>query len=60
MATLTLTSEQLQLLINVLQHYLSELQTEIAHTDKREFRDELKEQKQSLLRIMALINGKTE
>jgi len=60
MATLTFTPEQLQLLIKVLQHYLSELQTEIAHTDKREYRDELKEQKQALMQIMDLMGGETK
>ncbi|MBD3274520.1 MAG: hypothetical protein GF372_04380 [Candidatus Marinimicrobia bacterium] len=52
MAHIHITSEENQILIAVLQSYLSDLRMEIADTDQYEFRQNLKRQKEILLRIL--------
>ena len=52
MAHIQITSEENQILIAVLRSYLSELRMEIADTDQYEFKQNLKRQKEILLRIL--------
>ncbi len=56
MYTVTLNSEQIQILQDVLECSLSELHTEIHHTDSRCFKEQLKEREailQNLLQMLA-------
>jgi hypothetical protein len=52
MAHLHITSEENQILIAVLQSYLSDLRMEIADTDQYEFRQSLKRQKEILMHVL--------
>ncbi len=52
---LELTAEESEVLRDVLQSYLSDLGTEIAHTDSTQFREGLKHKKAILLRIVAAL-----
>lgn len=45
MVELDLTEEERQILLDVLQSYLSDLRMEIADTDRMDFRDMLKDRK---------------
>ena len=42
MPTLNLSSEQAEILAQVLEDYISDLRMEVANTDSQEFRDDLK------------------
>ena len=55
MLRLELTSEQAELLREVLDHALSDLRMEIADTDRLDFRRHLKEQKQVLVEVLEAI-----
>lgn len=55
MVYINITSEENQTLIAVLQSYLSDLRVEIADTDQYEFRQNLKSQKEILMRILDLL-----
>lgn len=52
MYTVTLTSEQHTVLLDLLECALSELHTEIVHTDNRCLRDALKDRKHSLQALL--------
>jgi len=47
-----LGEEEVEVLARALESYLSELSTEIGHTDSRDFRDSLKERREVLQRIL--------
>lgn len=49
---LELDNEEQETLSIVLKSFLSELKTEISHTDRKEYREQLKEQDQVLRRIL--------
>ncbi len=49
--TLDLSSQETEALTEALQIYLSELRGEIGNTDKKDFRDQLKQKKQLLRAI---------
>ena len=52
MATLKLNENQVVVLSTVLKSYLSELRMEIADTDRKDFRDKLKDKKKTLMEIL--------
>lgn len=52
MASLDLTDTEVEILVAVLRNYLSELRSEIAHTDSREFREILKRRKSVLVKVI--------
>lgn len=52
MYTVTLTSEQHAVLLDLLECALSELHTEIVHTDNRCLKDALKDRKHILMEMM--------
>jgi hypothetical protein len=52
MHTLELSSEEAYVLRETLQSFLSDLRTEIAHTDRRDFRDQLKHRRELLERVV--------
>jgi hypothetical protein len=53
MVQITLTSEEATTLREVLDNYVSELRMEIANTDSMDFREELKQKKEVLNRVIA-------
>lgn len=55
MHRLDLTSEEAYVLRDTLQSYLSDLRMEIADTDRRDFRDQLKHRKGILERLVAAL-----
>lgn len=55
MHRLDLSSEEAYVLRDTLQSYLSDLRMEIADTDRRDFRDQLKHRKTILERIAAAL-----
>jgi len=48
MINLQMNENELKILVSVVERYLYHLQVEIIHTDKREFRNALKEREQFL------------
>ena len=52
---LELDAQEQQALTDVLRNYLSELKTEISHTDRKEYRDQLKVQDQLLRHILGRV-----
>jgi hypothetical protein len=52
-----LNDEQVQVLADALESYLSDLGTEIAHTDSTEFRDGLKHRREVLEAVLQLLRG---
>ncbi len=56
MAQLDIEPKEAEALKGAVDCYLSDLKTEIAHTDKREFREELKNQKELLEKISLKLN----
>ena len=55
MIQLDLSDDEREILANVLDSYLSDLRMEIAHTDRLEFRDMLKERKAVLMRVLEVL-----
>jgi hypothetical protein len=60
MVLLNFTQEELDMLQNILNSYLSDLRMEIADTDKKDFRDELKKQEKFLTELLNLLNQKSD
>jgi hypothetical protein len=60
MAQLELTSAETKLLGELLKSSLSDLHTEISHTDSRELRDELKEREENTRVILDRITALTK
>ena len=52
MSTINLTEEETAALHDVAQSYLSELHTEISHTDNREFKAALKKRHETLQAVL--------
>lgn len=52
MKTLELDDRQVEVLREVLSRYLSDLSMEIADTDSKDFRDDLKERKQTVEQVL--------
>jgi len=59
MIQLEMTENEARIILNVIERYLYHLQVEIIHTDKREFRNALKERetflKEIILRLKQLL-----
>lgn len=53
---LELDLQEQQTLVEVLRSYLSELKTEIGHTDRKAYRDQLKVQDQLLRHILSRVD----
>lgn len=58
MVNLEMTNDEASIVKNVIERYLYHLQVEIMHTDKREFRDALKERERFLKDIIDRIKTK--
>jgi hypothetical protein len=52
MYTLTLSEQELGMLVDVLECAMSELHSEIVHTDRCDYKEELKARKQMLARLL--------
>lgn len=52
MTQLDLTNDEKQILIEVLESYLSDLRMEIADTDSMDFREKLKTKKSVLMKVV--------
>ncbi len=57
MIRLEVTEEERQVLVAVLESYLSDLRMEIADTDRMEFREGLKDRKAVLLKVVGQLRG---
>ena len=58
---LNLSEEEFKSLLNVLERYISDLNVEIAHTDSREFREDLKNERTSIQKVLdQLKSGETK
>ncbi len=57
MIQLDLDGNERQILITVLDSYLSDLRMEIADTDRLDFRDMLKERKAVLMKVLEVLRG---
>jgi len=58
---LILSEEDINRLLNALQRYISDLDVEIAHTDSREFREDLKNERTSIQKVLdQLKSGETK
>ena len=60
MILLHFTQEELQMLREILESYLSDLRMEIADTDKMDFREDLKKRENFLTELLNLLKRKTE
>jgi hypothetical protein len=59
MLRIDLSREELQILEEVLDSYLSDLRMEIADTDRQDFRDSLKERKRVLNAVLEVVRRET-
>ena len=57
MAKLTLTGKEEWMLMKILESYLSDLRMEVADTDRKEYRDELKEEEAFLKELIAKLSS---
>ncbi|KAA3610733.1 MAG: hypothetical protein D8M58_21055 [Calditrichaeota bacterium] len=55
MFTENLNIEEKQIIVETLEMFLSDLRMEISHTDKKEFRDELKHRKTVIAKTIHLL-----
>lgn len=55
MIELDLNRSETEILADVLESYLSDLRMEIADTDSKDFRDQLKVRKQVLIKVLAAL-----
>ncbi len=57
MVTLEMNDEEAKLMLNVLERYHSHLEVEVRRTDKREFRDALKERESKLIALIEKVRS---
>ncbi len=57
MVTLEMNDEEAKLMLNVLERYHSHLEVEVKRTDKREFRDALKEREGKLIALIGKVRS---
>ena len=57
MVTLEMNDEESKLLLNVLERYYSHLEVEVKRTDRREFREALKEREANLKELIARVRS---
>ena len=55
---LNLSDEDLKILLNALERYVSDLSVEIAHTDTKDFREGLKSERTSIQNVLDQIKAK--
>jgi len=55
MVSLEMNDEEVKLLLNVLERYHSHLEVEVKRTDRREFRDALKEREKKLIDLIGKV-----
>ena len=55
MVRLDLTGEETEVLIKIMENYLSELRMEIADTDQQDFREKLKNEKSVVLKTLEIL-----
>lgn len=55
MIQLDLTTDEREIMTTVMESYLSDLRMEIADTDRKAFRDMLKERKQVIRKVLSVI-----
>ncbi len=60
MVQIDLTTDEIEVLRDVLQSYLSDLRMEIADTDRMDFREMLKERKRILVKVLDALPTTTE
>lgn len=60
MATLKLNPEELTILKEILENYLSDLRMEISHTDRLDFREQLKLRKQVVQKVLEQLETSDE
>jgi len=60
MVELEMTDQERETLIQVLENHLSDLRMEIGDTDNKDYRDMLKSQKETLLKILQTLQGTKE
>ena len=58
MSQLEFDDQEREMVTRVLKSFLSELRTEVTHTDTSSFRDELKAQEALIERILAKLEGR--
>jgi proline dehydrogenase len=58
MISFGMTNEEASIVQSVIERYLYHLQVEIAHTDKREYRDALRQREQFLMEIIDRLKTK--
>ena len=57
MINLELSEEEQQALINVLEEGISDLRREIVHTEKADFKEDLKRKKNILVHVLEMLKG---
>jgi len=57
MITLELSEEERQTLISVLEESISDLRREIVHTERVNFKEDLRRKKINLVRVLEMIRG---
>ncbi len=55
MIQLELSHDEQHMLVSILENYLSELRMEISHTDRKDFRDSLKQRKELVQKVVATL-----
>ena len=60
MITMKLTDEEAVILHNIIKAFFEELRMEIMHTDRREYRDMLKQQEVIVRKMLEDLEAKTE
>ncbi len=59
MITMKLTGEEAAILHNIVKTYIEDLRVEIMHTDRREYRDMLKQQEVLVRKILEELEAKS-
>jgi len=57
MVSLEMNDEEAKLMLNVLERYHSHLEVEVKRTDRREFRDALKERESKLVALIGRVKA---
>jgi len=60
MITMKLTDEEAMILHNIIKNFTEELRMEVMHTDRREYRDMLKQQEVIVRKMLEDLEAKTE
>lgn len=57
MAQINLTTDEVGMLRDILNHYLSDLRMEVVDTDNLDFREKLKQEEAFLIRVLQQLSG---